>query len=231
MNYGDMNVDAVGVVNYNQATGETSMNITARFDMPVDKGVMQGIATRIGELEDLKPLDFNSTTIEQAIVEWDGQKEADKFKSDFVQEGKVKKIPDGIDYSMVITGIRLKSMTNQVDRPHGLVTDLNSAVLVNMYGKPVAKYVPFRAFFGQAYSKLITGDKWFVQIDIPGGRDYFMHYAMEKKDGTLNIRSGDSELNDEVNAIKEDKRKKKKFFYKMSKDNIFDIDFNAVFGE
>ena len=48
--------------------------------MPLDKGIFQDVAKRINEIEGLKPMDFASTTLEQAIVEWDGVAVADEFK-------------------------------------------------------------------------------------------------------------------------------------------------------
>ena len=55
----------------------------------------------------------------------------------------------------------------------------------------------------------------------PGGLDYFMNYQMTQKDGVLRIKSGDSEFSAAVNAIKEDKRKKKNFKYEMTTNSAF----------
>lgn len=229
MDYGDVDIDAVGVVNYNQNTGETTMNITARFDMPVDKGVMQGVATRINELEDLKPMDFSSTTLEQAVVEWDDLKAADKLKEEYVQEGKVKKLPDGLQKAITITGLRLSSYDNsRLQDYKGLITDVESAVLVGMYSKPVMKYVPLKAFFQQTYSGA-RNDAFTLFINIPGGRDYFMHYQMQKKDGTLVMKTGDQELSSAVNEMKEDKRKKRNFKYEMTTQSVFLAKFMRLF--
>ncbi len=224
MNYGDAIVDAVGIVNYNQSTGKTTMNLTARFDMPVDKGVMQDVADRINEIEGLQPSDFNSNTLEQAIVEWDGLKAADKFVEEYVQEGKVKKLPDGLEKTMTITGLRLSSYESSRLQTSGLITDVESAVLVSIYGRPVMKYVPMKAFFQQTYAGIkgkMNNDMFTIFIDIPGGRDYFFNYQMKQKDGVLRIKSGDSELSEAVNAIKEDKRKKKNFKYEMTTNSAF----------
>lgn len=226
MDYGDVTVDAVGVINYNQGTGETSMNVTARFDMPVEKGIMQDIATRINEVEGLQPMDFNSTTLEQAVIEWDGVKAADKLKDEFVRLGAVKKVPEALQRSMTITGLRLRSYTKNQDR--GLITDVDAAVLVNMFNKPVMSYVPFRAFFQQVYS-VTGGDAFTTYIDIPGGRDYFFHYAMTKKDGMLNIKSGDQELTSALTEMKDEKRKKKNFKYKVTTSTVFVQKFMNLF--
>ena len=163
-------------------------------------------------------MDFNSTTLEQAVIEWDGVKAADKLKDEFVRLGEVKKVPDALQRSMTITGLRLRSYVKNQDR--GLITDVDAAVLVSMFNKPVMAYVPFKAFFQQVYS-ITGGDAFTTYIDIPGGRDYFFHYAMTKKDGILNIKSGDQELTSTLTEMKEDKRKKKNFKYKATTSTVF----------
>lgn len=228
MDYGDVDVDAVGVVNYNQSTGKTTMNVTARFDMPLDKGVMQAMATKINEVEDLKDMDFNSTTLEQAVLEWDGLDAADEFKEKYIQDGKAK-LPSSLEKkSITLTGLRLISYDSDRLQDRGLITNIESAVLVNCYGKPVMKYVPLKGFFQQTYS-MARNDKFMFIIDIPAGRDYYFDYQMMKKDGTLNIITGDSEFSEAVNVMKEDKRKKKNFKYQVTTDSIFMAKFRRLF--
>lgn len=231
MDFGDAVVDAVGVVNYNQATGETSMNITARFDMAIDKGLMQDVAQRINEVEGLQPMESNwsTNTLQQAVLEWDGREEADKILDQYVREGAVKKLPDGLEKTMTITGIRLSSFDSKRVQDKGLITTLETATLVSMYGKPVFKQIPFRAFFQQTYSKSAS-DGFTLYMNIPGGRDYLYHYTMEKKDGTMRIASGDQEFNTALNELKEDKRKTKNFKYEATSNSVFLMKFMELFG-
>jgi hypothetical protein len=88
-------------------------------------------------------------------------------------------------------------------------------VLVNMYGKPVFKYVPFRAFFQKMQSGA-NSDLFKMLIDIPGGRDYLFDYSMIKKDGTMLIYSGDTEFSTALDDMKDEKRKSKNFMYQAS---------------
>lgn len=229
MDFGEVTIDAVGVVNYNQETGKTDMNITARFNLPLDKGIFQDVAKRIAVVEGLKPMDFLSTTLEQAIVEWEGVKAADEFKSKYTIDGTVKRVPEALEKSITFSGIRLTSYADEVQN-RGMITDVSSAVLVNMYGEPVLKYVPFRSFFQQIYSGG-GEDKFTFLINIPGGRDYLMHYSMVKKDGTMRILSGDGELNTALTALKEDKRKSKNFLYESTTNGAFLNQFMEFFAE
>jgi len=172
-------------------------------------------------------MDFNSSTLEQAILEWDGAKIANEFKSKYVIDGEVKKIPASLAKSITFTGIRLSSFEDN-NQNVGLITTLNSAILVNMYGEHVMKYVPFNAFFQQLYSSS-GGDKFSFYVNIPGGRDYFMHYSMQKKDGLLKIKTGDSEFSSDLEGLKEDKRKSKNFKYELTNNSVYINKFMELF--
>jgi hypothetical protein len=93
-------------------------------------------------------------------------------------------------------------------------------VLLNIYEKPVVKYVPLKVFFQQNYSEAAP-DKFGLQIDIPGGRDYYFDYSMVKKDGEMRIISGDTDFTAAIDAIKEEKRKTKNFKYETSTQRIY----------
>ncbi len=227
MDYGDVVIDAVGIVNYNQSTGLTSMNLTARFDIPLDKGVMQDAAERIAAIELLKPLDFSSNTLEQALVEWSDLKTADKIKSDYSLKGEVKKIPDEFEKSIVLTGLKLDSYDKASTEEKGLISSATTASLVCMFGKPVMKNIPVRVFFQQIYSGS-GADDFGLQLQIPG-MDYYFDYEMTKNDGLLRIITTDNFMTEAVNGIKEEKRKVRKFNYEISTQNIYLTKFLRLF--
>ena len=134
--------------------------------------------------------------------------------NEFVQKGEVKRLPKEFEQGIVITGIRLSSY-NQ-NQTSGLITNTDFASIVNIYGKPVFKQIPFKAFFKQVYSENVSGDKLSLFMSIPGGADYFFDYGMTKNDGQLKIYTGDADLNNAINEMKEDKRKSKNFSYEIS---------------
>ncbi len=225
---GDVAVDAVGIVDYNQSTGETSMNLTTRYRMPVDKPAMQGIAEKIFKVEELIPMDMDRTTLEMALVEWTDLKTADRFKSDYTIKGEIKKMPNVMEESMIFTGVKLVSFDKRNMEEKGLISNAPTAVLVNMYEKPVLKQVPMKCFF-QQMGPLSGGDKFNLLIDIPGGLDYYFDFTQIKKDGTLRIISGDETFTSAVNGIKEDKRKIKNFRYEITTQRVYLSKFMNLF--
>jgi hypothetical protein len=224
MDYGNLEADAVGVVNYNQSTGETSMNITLRLTAAMDSKLFEGVAKRINKNESLSDADFNSTTLEQAILEWEGRELADKIKSDYALRKEFKKVPKSMENSIIITGLRLSSYTNS-DEVKGIRTSTSKAAIVNLYGESVMKYVPMKAFFEQ---RTIMADRFGLLIEVPGSSVYFFDYD-NRKTGTMNILTSDSDLNDGINAIKPDKRKDKKFMYQTTQNSAYKSQFLRVF--
>lgn len=221
MDFGDVTVDAVGTVNYDQTTGQTTMNTTMRFNLPMDKGAFESAGERIFKVEGTKPLDFNSTTLEQALLQWSDRKTADKVKEEYTlsADKKIKKAPDALEKSIVVTGIRLSSFAQAGNQQRGLITNVDGAAIVNFYGQPIMRQIVFKAFFQQLYSQ--NGDKFSFLMQVPGAADYVFNYEMEKKDGKLSIVSNDTDLTTAISAIKEDKRKTKNFLYEVSSNQVF----------
>jgi hypothetical protein len=230
MDYGTVTVDAVGIVNYNQNNGKTSMNITARYNVPIDKNSWEAVADKIKATEGLKPLDFNSTTLEQALVEWTDRKTADKFKEEFTTKGTVRKLPNELETALIITGLQLESFDSKDVVQKGIISNADDAVLVNFFDKSILKYLPTKAFFQQVYSENVTGDKFNVYISAPGGKEYFWDYAMNKKEGELKIITTDGDYENTINGIKDDKKKGKNFRYEVSSNRVLLGFFMRLFG-
>lgn len=228
MDYGDISVDAVGTVNYDQSTGETSMNTTMRFNLPMDKNPFEKAAERIVAYEGSKPLDFGTTTLEQALLNWSDRKTADKLKEEYTlsQDKKIKRVPDAFEKSIVLTGVRLKSIPSGKDEK-GLMSSVEGAAIVNMYGQPCMRQIVYRGFFEQIYSQ--NGDHFLMMMQVPGGPDYLFNYKMVKKDGLLSIVTSDPELQAPINEMKEDKRKTKNFLYEISTNSVFLGQLNRLF--
>jgi hypothetical protein len=235
MQFGTPEMKSVGKVNYDQEKGETTFNITTTFDIPLNKGLMQSLGDRISNIEGLKgPRDLRGVTIEQALLEWDGLKAADDFKTEYIYGGKVKKIPESINNSMTITGLKLKAYEKKGSEK-GLITTVDNATLVNFYGEPVMKTIPIKAFFIQNYTPtkkkndVEDGDEFIMKMAVPGGADYWFYYTNEKNDGQLELITNDEDFNADVDGIKEDKRKAKNFIYKTSTQSTPQIIFSRVF--
>lgn len=230
MDYGSsVSVDAVGTVSYYQETGQTSMNLTVKYNLPVDDKAFEKVANKINAGTDLKPLDFASTTIEKALLEWTDQKTADQLKADYSLNGFINKVPSNMKGAIVITGLKVSSFMNPKMEEKGIYSDVESAAIFSIFDKPVMKYIPVKAFFQQIYSGT-GGDKFGLFFTNPGASDYFLSYSMDKKEGSLLIFTGDAELEGDINGLKADKRKSKEFSYEITTNRIYLSKFLKLFG-
>jgi len=228
MDHGDIKMESVGTVDYNQTTGNVLFNLTTKMFIPIDKNILKDIPEKINATSGLNPTDFFTNTLKSAMSNWGNQNLADKLEEDFSIKGELKKIPTQLESTFTFTGLRM-SYYNKPDLNNfkGLITNVESAVLVSIYEKPVMKYVPFNAFFQQKYSQV--GGDWFAfSIDIPGGADYFFNYSMGKKEGIMDIMTGDNELSSLISSLKDDKRKSKNFSYQLGQGGLKTV-FNNLF--
>jgi len=228
MEHGDLSLQTAGKVDYIAETGETLFDLTAKISFPIDKDIINDVARAIDAVDVLKPMNFASNTLKMSLALWANQAEADKLEQDYVLHGGVKKLPKELESTMTFTGVRLKYYPGtRLNQIKGLITTLESAVLVNLGENAIMKYVPFKGFFQQKYSG--AGGDWMAWLmDIPGADTYFFDYSMNKKDGTLNILTSDYNLVAAVTDLKEKKRKKKNFTYKIGKSGQRTI-FNRLF--
>jgi hypothetical protein len=239
MDFGIPNVETVGTVSYNQDKEETTLNLTAKFDLGLDKGLMQSLGKRINGIEGVKgPKDLRSSTIEQAITEWNDIKAADKFKTDYVYGGKVKAVPEGLNTSMVITDLKMKSY-GKPGGEKGLISTNGTSTIVNFYGEPLMKEMPMKVFFEQVYNpskedkedkkEQKEGDSFIVNFSVPGGSDYYFFYDHDLKNPLLELIASDTDFLADIDAIKEDKRKKKNYVYKSGTGTTPEIILRRLF--
>lgn len=224
MDYGDFEVDAVGVINYNQENKETSMNLTLMIKSILDEKIFENMAKKISETQGLNPADFSSITLEQAILEWVDRETADKIVSDYTLDKRLRRIPREMRNTMVITGVRLSSHKAD-DQTIGLRTSVDQAAIVNIYNEPVMKYVPLKLF---AQQRTIMDDRFTMILDVPGGYMYFFDYD-KRKDGIMTIVTSDRDMMTDINELKGDKKKEKRFSYDVAPNSPFQNQFLRIF--
>jgi hypothetical protein len=222
-------VDAVGAINYYQNTKKTTMNLTLKFQIPIEVQTWERLATKITENPDLKPMNFLATTYESALVEWTDLKTADKIKSDYTLMGTYAKIPDGARSALVVSGIRFSSFDDPKFDEKGIITTETESCIVSMYNKPVMKYLPMKSFIQQYYSG-VSGDRFAMYFSVPGANDYYLDYYKQNEDGEMKIFSSDGDFLKETNDLKSDKRKSKYFTYLTTTNRVYLVKFLRLFG-
>jgi hypothetical protein len=230
MDYGDIAVQAYGTVKYDQETSKTTMDLSLRYDMPIDKSVMDVAVDKITLEESASPIDISSTLLFDAFAAWSDIKSAQKSKEAYLEKSELKKLPSELDNSIVLTGVKLTSFESKKNQDRGLISFGDGAGVVSVYGKPVNKSFPIKMTFSQAYSENVNGDRFCLYLNAAVSKDYFFEFTMTKKDGEMRVFSEDDDFSSKLSALKSDKRKYKNFVYEYTDNRVFISKFLKLFN-
>lgn len=226
MDFGTVETASIGTIHYNQETDQVDMDLTLAIRMPVDERVFGKVGAKIEKDYTLKPVDFTSTTLEQAITEWVGQKAADKIKSDYTLKQEFKSVPKALSDAIVLSGLKLTSHTVMGDEQRGLKSATYEAVLVNIFKEPVMKTIPVKFF---AQERVVMGGKFNLLLDVPGLHEYFIDYDY-RKEGVMSILSNDLDFNDDIAKMKPNDKKAKNFIYDITDKSAYKRPFLRIFN-
>ncbi len=235
MDLPDVTFKSYGTVSYDNATKETKLNISGGLDFFYDKRAMQYMTDAIMASTSLTGIDFDRTTLSQAITELDSKEEAENIKSDYLIKGKVNKLPKEMETPIYLTNLRLtwsKDHTGFVSQP--------ISGIAGLYGQPILKDFTVR-FYVNYFVLGDKGPKMGVHIEMPAveerpGTFYFYQFEKLKKDTKLSVITSDDQLAAYMSLLKEDKTKLNKLsFVNISKNGqaagIYLGDFNKPWGE
>lgn len=230
MEYGDLAVQAYGTVHYNQETAKTDMDLTIRYDMPIDKSVMDIAVEKISLEESASAIEIPSTSLFDAFAAWSDVKSAQKAKEAYAEKAELKKIPSELDNSIVLTGIKLTTFESKKNQDRGLISYGDNGGVVSVYGKPVNKAIPIKMTFSQVYSENVSGDRFCLYLNAAVSKDYYFEYSLTKKDGDMKIFSEDEDFGNKLTSLKADKRKYKNFIYEFTDNRIYISKFLRLFS-
>jgi len=229
VNLPDVEFKPTGTVNYNAATGSTTLNVSGGLDFYYDDKALEMNATKILETEELTGIDFNTITLEQAIKEDVNKETAEKIKSDYTLKGEVKKVPKEMQKPFYFTNVRFK----WDDRSKAFLSKPITGI-VNMGDKPI--YKDFTVKMAIQYSvedkkEKGRGDKLSYMIELPGAKHYYYHFERIQKDTKLQVFTNDKVLKEYLLTLKDDKKKQKKLSFDFSSKTIYLSQFRGLFGE
>jgi hypothetical protein len=228
----DVDVEAVGDVNFDQSNGATTMDLTIAYSFAIDKGVMQNVANKLNQLPGKRALDLSAGSLQRAILTWSDQKTLDKIKSDYLVNQSLKKLPEKMEKTIILTGVKLATFSREDADEKGLISVTSDMSIVNMFEKPVMQKVIGRVFFQQTYDDpkedASGADMFALQFEFPG-LEYFFKSQTNANKTKMQIKSTDAEMMSAINGIKPDKRKTKKFEYETSTQDIIVEKFRRLF--
>lgn len=216
-----VDIEAVGIINYDPKLKETSMNLTLRVNMLFDESALEKLGEKLAGIPSLGSLPVESlklqTTLEQAFHTWGNKSVADKFFSEYALRKTVRKMPDELVATLIFTGVRLFSI-DSVPQFSGFSSYTEDAMLVSLQGQPVMRNMPTEMAF---YKNDKGVDVFGINFFVPGANNYFFYYQVNKKEGKLIFVSTDQDILSRISAVKADKRKGKNYEYEASTSNAF----------
>lgn len=232
LNLPDVEFKVYGVVDYNAAKKTTTMNLSGGMDFFMDKKVVDYIHEDIKTTEGLGAIDFNRTTLKQAISEQVSKEEAENIKTEYTIKGpdEVKKLPKEMATSpFYLSNLRMEWN----DRAKGFLSQPITG-LVAIYGDPLFKDFTVKLAVQYSVEGGQFGTKLGFLIELPGGEKpgnyYFFRFERLKNTTVVNITTSNKEVQNYISELKDDKLKDKKLSFKLRSKTNYMLEFNGLFG-
>jgi hypothetical protein len=233
LNLPDVEFKTYGVVNYNAAKKLTTMNLSGGADFFMDKKVVEMLAEDVKTTEGLGAIDFNRTTLKQAISEQASKEEAENIKTEYTIKGpeEIKKLPKELS-SPVFYLSNLRMTWNQ--RAGGFISKPITG-LVALFGDPLFKDFTVRLAIQYSVEGGQYGTKMGFLVELPGGEKpgnyYFFRFERMKNQTVVNIITSNKEMQGYIAELKDDKLKQKKLSFKLRTKTDYMLQFKGLFGE
>lgn len=241
VNFGEVSVKGFGTIKYENESKKINSDLTLTLKFPMQKDVFENIGNSLRSLEEQKNADLKSKKVnfsQFAPFMLTNEKMNDLFKD--YEEDKLKKLPEGLDQSLVLTGCRFeykqfKSKANETGYARGWVTvplegatttdqegdevkAKNTLIFIGMEGKPILKEVTGNVVISQ--TNLGQSNQGFLMnFKTAAGKEYVLDYGMNKKDGKLLLFSNETTLKTLIEEMKPDKRKGKNFMFEWAEES------------
>jgi hypothetical protein len=229
----DVEFKTYGVVNYNAAKKQTTMNLSGGMNFFMDKKVVEYMGEDIKTTEGLGAIDFNRTTLKQAISEEVSKEEAENIKSEYTIKGpeEIKKLPKEMSEApFYLSNLRLEWN----ERAGGFVSKPITG-LVAVYGDALFKDFTVRLAVQYSAKGSQYGTKMGFLVELPGGEKpgnyYYFRIERLKNNTVINITTSNKEVQNYIAELKDDKMKQKKVSFKLRSKTNYLLEFKGLFGE
>jgi len=194
---GRVKMDTYGDVTYYMIPDSTSFEMTMLLDFPFDDKLLQVMAEEINT-KNLRGVDLTKNVFLKALTDILGSKDAEKEIADLRLFGKFKKYPSELQRTIVITDLKLK--WNYASRSYISYGSIGlSSVGKDQVNKYVKGYVEVE--------KKRTGDVINLYFEFDNGRNW---YFFNCRNNLMQSISSNTEFNNYLRELKDDKRKVKK---------------------
>ena len=217
INSGDVDIDLYGKISYDIQKRKTRISANAKISVPIENSVWAEMLSQLRAQENVPEWNIKKPmyALMNSLIAWSNPKDAQEVFKDFDEE-KLKKMPNSLEQSLIISGIVLESFGS--DKPSatkqskGLLSSAQSVGLVSVNGSAIVQPVTFTQAYVQSFGDE-SNPAFYWSIETFDGTRYLFGYTHQKRDGNMVIYSDYQKFMAAIDGIKPDKRKSRNFNY------------------
>ena len=199
---GQVKINSFGIATHSTINDSATFELMATIDFFFDKGAFKKMTKDIEALLSvLTPVDFGSKVFTKGISELVGKEKGDKVMSDLNLYGTIKKSPDQLETSFMITNTEFK-----YDKPSKSFVSVGKIGLGTINKNDFYRQVPGNI----QIKKQKGGDILNLYFEFDPNTWYFFSYFK----GVMSVVSSNNEFNNDIKEMKAKDRKQE-----LAKDN------------
>jgi len=193
---GQVKIESEGNANYLLENDKLNLDLIMTIDFFFPEACIKFLGDTLSTMTGLKPISLNYRTYTKGITEWLGYKEADQLMKEQSIFGTVKKVPDKLSTTFVLS--ELNMVWNKDETAWQSVGDIG---VVNVLGKQINRKIKGNLEIQRKRS----GDSFTLYFELSKDHWYFFRY----KRGLMQAYSSEKAFNDVIAGVKGGDRKKK----------------------
>ncbi|MFW6019353.1 MAG: hypothetical protein ACOCPM_02130 [Bacteroidales bacterium] len=196
---GQVDLQTFGQINHYINEDSTEIKGVISLDFLFSEDALSLMAEDINSYKDLKGVDLNTGRFKQALMEMLGQEKADEVISELTIQNKIKKMPDALKRTMILTDVNLhwdeRSESFISTRPVGIAF---------LGEEQVSKYVDAYIVFNKGRRGGFTEGEFSILLEVSSAEWYYFNY---KPTGVMTVVSGSDEFKSIINDLDSKDRK------------------------
>jgi hypothetical protein len=191
---GQVKIDVAGNVVHSQLDNTAVFDVVMILDFFFNSSALEKMASQINDKTSLDPVEYERPVFERALRELMPKEEADKVISQLSLNGSLKRTPDALNKSIVITDVKFKWIKEK-----NAYKSISRIGVANILKEQVNKYVEGTI----EIVKKRSGDIINIYLEIDPNNWYFFSYTR----GIMQAISSNDPFNNYIQELKPDKRK------------------------
>jgi hypothetical protein len=192
---GQVNFNSIGIATHSTINDSATFELMSTIDFFFDKGALKKMVKDVEVYNNtLSPIDFSNKVFTKGLTEILGQDKADKVISDLNLNGSIKKFPNELDKTFVITNASLKY--DKISRSFVSYGKIGlGAINKNEIYKQVPGYIQIQRKKG--------GDNFTLYFELDPQTWYYFYFYK----GVMSAVSSNAEFNNTIKSLKPKDRK------------------------